>query len=34
MVEPGDEFLYPAFAVMSGRNVYDGTSEIMESLKW
>lgn len=33
VVEPGDELLYPAYAVMSGRNVYDGTSKMMESLK-
>ena len=34
VVEPGDELLYPAHAVMSARNIYDGTSEMVESLKW
>ena len=34
VVEPGDEILYPAHAVISARNIYDGTSQMMESLKW
>lgn len=34
VVEPGDELSYPAGAMMTGTNVYGGTSEILTSYKW
>jgi mannose-6-phosphate isomerase-like protein (cupin superfamily) len=33
VVEPGDELSYPAHTVHSARNLYDGTSQMMESSK-
>ncbi len=30
VVEPGDELFYPAHMVHSARNVYDGTSQMLE----
>jgi len=33
VVEPGDELFYPAHVVHSARNLYDGTSQMMESAK-
>ena len=30
VVEPGDELCYPAYTVHSARNLYEGTSEMME----
>ena len=33
VVEPGDELFYPAHAVHSARNLYDGTSQMMSSFK-
>ena len=33
VVEPGDELSYPAHIVQSAKNLYDGTSEMMESSK-
>jgi mannose-6-phosphate isomerase-like protein (cupin superfamily) len=33
VVEPGDELLYAAHTVHSARNVYDGTTQMLESYK-
>jgi mannose-6-phosphate isomerase-like protein (cupin superfamily) len=33
VVEPGDELLYPAHTVHAARNIYDGTTQMMESHK-
>jgi hypothetical protein len=33
VVEPGDDLLYPAHMVHSARNLYDGTSQMMEGSK-
>lgn len=33
VVEPGDELFYPAHMVHSARNLYDGTSQMMEGSK-
>jgi len=33
VVEPGDELFYPAYTVHSARNLYDGTTQMMESHK-
>jgi mannose-6-phosphate isomerase-like protein (cupin superfamily) len=33
VVEPGDELFYPADTVHSARNLYDGTTQMMESYK-
>ena len=33
VVEPGDELFYPAHVVHSARNLYDGTSQMMEISK-
>jgi len=33
VVEPGDEFFYPAHAVHSAQNLYEGISEVMSSSK-
>lgn len=34
VVEPGDELFYPAYAVISARNIYDGDSQMLVSYKW
>jgi mannose-6-phosphate isomerase-like protein (cupin superfamily) len=33
VVEPGDELFYPAYTVHSARNLYEGTTQMMESYK-
>ena len=33
VVEPGDELLYAAHTVHSARNIYDGTTQMLESYK-
>ncbi len=33
VVEPGDELLYPAHIAHSARNIYEGTTRMMESYK-
>jgi len=33
VVEPGDELFYPAHTVHLARNLYDGTSQMMEASK-
>jgi mannose-6-phosphate isomerase-like protein (cupin superfamily) len=33
VLEPGDELFYPAHAVHSARNLYEGTSQLMSSSK-
>ena len=33
VVEPGDELVHPAYTVHSARNLYDGTTQMMESYK-
>jgi mannose-6-phosphate isomerase-like protein (cupin superfamily) len=33
VIDPGDELFYPAYTVHSARNLYDGTTQMMESYK-
>jgi quercetin dioxygenase-like cupin family protein len=33
VVEPGDEIAYAAHTVHAARNLYEGTSQMMESVK-
>jgi mannose-6-phosphate isomerase-like protein (cupin superfamily) len=33
VVEPGDELFYPAYTMHSARNLYDGTTQMMEGYK-
>jgi mannose-6-phosphate isomerase-like protein (cupin superfamily) len=33
VIDPGDELFYPAYTVHAARNLYDGTTQMMESYK-